>query len=100
MLLMLACMMAPPARAQDIEAGRALAQNHCARCHAIGAAGDSPHAEAPPFRAIAAKGRVDDLQEALAEGITVGHPDMPEFAFQPDQIEDFLAWLKSLAAPG
>jgi hypothetical protein len=28
----------------------------------------------------------------------VGHPDMPEFALQPQEIDEFLAYLKSLAA--
>jgi len=50
--------------------------------------------------AIAAKGNVDDLQEALAEGITVGHPDMPEFELLPEQVASFLAYLKSLAPSG
>lgn len=77
--------------------GRRLAEKRCARCHAIGETGLSPHGAAPPFRAIAAKGHVDDLQEALAEGIMVGHQDMPEFEFQPQEIVDFLAYLKRLA---
>lgn len=39
---------------------------------------------------------VETLQEALAEGIVTGHPTMPEFRFEPDQINDFLTFLKSL----
>jgi hypothetical protein len=38
---------------------------------------------------------VDDLAEAFAEGIKVAHP-MPEFRMEPDQIEDLIAYLKSL----
>jgi mono/diheme cytochrome c family protein len=79
--------------------GRALAEKNCAGCHAIGKTGVSPHRDAPPFRMIAARSRVDDLQEALAEGITVGHPDMPEFQLEPVQIMAFLSYLKSLAPP-
>lgn len=86
-----------PASAQDIESGREIAQRNCARCHAIAEKGDSPFHEAPPFRDIAAKGNVDQLEEALAEGIVVGHQAMPEFQLQPQQIADFLAFLKSLA---
>jgi cytochrome c len=85
------------ANAQDVAQGGKLAEKYCSRCHAVGTSGTSPHLSAPPFRVIAAKGHVDDLQEALAEGITVGHPDMPEFAFEPTQISDFLAYLKGLA---
>ena len=53
-----------------------------------------------PFFKVAAKGHVDDLQEALAEGIMVGHADMPEFEFQPQQIANFLAYLEGLAPGG
>jgi cytochrome c len=82
---------------EEVAAGHKLAEKYCARCHAIGETGLSPHAAAPLFRAIAAKGHVDDLQEALAEGIMAGHQDMPEFEFQPQEIVDFLAYLKGLA---
>ena len=99
LLLLLAAVARSNANAQDAAVGRQLAEKHCMRCHAIGKTDLSPHSDAPTFRAIAAKGRVDDLQEALAEGIMVGHTDMPEFEFQPQQIVDFLAYLKGLA-PG
>ncbi len=82
-----------PAR---IEAGRDIADRLCARCHAVGAEGESPHDEAPPFRTFADKWPVDHLGEALAEGITVGHEDMPEFVLQPDEIDAFIAYLESL----
>jgi mono/diheme cytochrome c family protein len=39
---------------------------------------------------------VDHLGEALAEGITVGHADMPEFVLEPDEIDAFIAYLESL----
>jgi cytochrome c len=32
----------------------------------------------------------------LAEGITTGHPTMPEFRLDPDQIHDLLSYLKTL----
>jgi cytochrome c len=86
-----------PAAAQDVDAGRKIAQRNCGRCHAIADKGGSPFRKAPPFRDIAAKGNVDQLQEALAEGIMVGHPAMPEFTLMPQQIADFLAYLESLA---
>lgn len=86
--------------AQDVAGGAKLAGRYCARCHAVGGTGASLHPSAPPFRAIAAKGHVDDLQEALAEGITVGHPGMPEFELQPEQIINLLAYLKTLTPSG
>jgi cytochrome c len=88
------------AHATDIAQGKKLATKYCSRCHAVGATGTSPRPSAPPFRIVAAKGHVEDLQEALAEGIMVGHPDMPEFALAPDQIGALIAYLGSLAPKG
>jgi mono/diheme cytochrome c family protein len=87
---------AEPSPAQDVAAGKALAEKQCARCHATGADGASAYQEAPPFRDIVKRYPVDNLAEALAEGITVGHHAMPEFTFSPDQIGDLLAYLEML----
>lgn len=97
LLVLLSCVTCTAAYSQDGSEGRKLAEKNCSRCHAVGETGASPHTQAPPFRVIAAKGHVDNLQEALAEGIMVGHADMPEFVLEPDQIEDFLTFLKTLA---
>jgi len=51
---------------------------------------------APPFRTLHNRYPVETLEEALAEGIVTAHPTMPEFRFEPDQIEDFIAFLRSL----
>jgi len=40
---------------------------------------------------------VEHLAESLAEGIVVGHNDMPEFLFEPDDVEALLAYIASLA---
>lgn len=82
--------------AANADAGRELASRLCARCHAVGASGSSPLATAPPFRTFAAKWPLENLEEALAEGIVVGHKDMPEFELKPAQISDFLAYLRSV----
>ena len=84
------------AQGQDIEAGKALAQKHCASCHAITETGNSPHDEAPPFREVVMRYKVENLAEAFAEGITVGHQAMPEFILTPEQIDDLLSYLNSL----
>lgn len=80
----------------DIEAGNAVAERSCARCHAIGNAGNSPLAQAPPFRAFAGKWPLENLEEALAEGIVVGHKAMPEFALSTTEISDLIAYLETL----
>ena len=76
--------------------GRALLDDRCAGCHAIGRTGASPLREAPAMRTIARKYKVENLAEALAEGIVTGHPAMPEFSFEPDQIGAIIAYLKTL----
>ncbi len=76
--------------------GFILAKEHCARCHAIEKFGASPLAIAPPFRDLHLRYPVEDLAESLGEGIRTGHPTMPEFRFDPDQIENFIAYLKTL----
>ena len=79
------------------ERGRAIAEAKCARCHAIAAKGESPMALAPPFRELHGRYPVEHLAEAFAEGIVVGHPAMPEFRFDPPEIDALLAYLQSLS---
>jgi cytochrome c len=83
-------------RAADARAGEIFAARNCRGCHAIGAAGASPNAAAPPFRTIARRYRLADLEESLAEGIVTGHGAMPEFTLTPRQIDDLLAHMRRL----
>jgi cytochrome c len=80
-----------------VATGRKIAETLCSRCHAVGTTGASPHGQAPPFREVARRYPPVFLAEALAEGLVTGHKDMPEFTFDPDEIEAFLAYLSSLA---
>ena len=84
---------ANPAIAQDATAGQAIAEKLCARCHAIRPGQKSKHGLAPAFPVIASRYSVWGLQEALAEGIVVGHADMPKFAFSPTEINNLLAYM-------
>jgi mono/diheme cytochrome c family protein len=76
--------------------GRSLAATYCASCHSIDPAGGSPHPEAPPFRTLHLRYDVEWLGESLVEGLVSGHPDMPEFEFDPIQAAAIVAYLKSL----
>jgi cytochrome c len=76
--------------------GLVVVRANCSRCHAIGKVGDSPLPIAPAFRTLHERYPVEDLQEPLAEGIVTGHPTMPEFRFDPGQVGDIIAYLKSL----
>lgn len=79
-----------------IARGHDLLQANCSRCHAITMEDSSKHEEAPPFRVVVTRYPPVDLAESLAEGIISGHPDMPEFVFQPPEIEAILAYLDTL----
>jgi cytochrome c len=76
--------------------GLVILRSNCSRCHATGKIGESPLPIAPPFRTLHERYPVEDLQEPLAEGIVTGHPTMPEFRFDPGQVGDIIAYLKSL----
>ena len=76
--------------------GLTIARTYCMRCHSIDRVSPSPLAIAPPFRTLHKKYSVKHLEEAMAQGISTGHPTMPEFRFERDQISDFIAFLKTL----
>lgn len=85
-------------RADEIAAGKKLVEANCSRCHAVGPAGDSPLAKAPPFREVVKRYPPESLGEALVEGIVTGHNEMPEFVFTSDQATEIIAYLDSLIA--
>jgi mono/diheme cytochrome c family protein len=79
--------------------GAVLVRAHCAQCHAVGRVGKSRLSIAPPFRTLHTRYPVENLEEPLAEGIITGHPSMPEFRFDPGQVNDVIAYLKTLERP-
>jgi mono/diheme cytochrome c family protein len=94
---------APPAAseaasAEDpvIQRGRQIVERHCATCHAVTATGRSPHPPAPSLARISENYPVTALEESLAEGMIVGHPDMPEFRLGPDDIRAVVGYLSSI----
>ena len=91
-------LIAPSAFAQSPAAQRGLTfvRAHCAQCHAIDKISESPLAIAPPFRTLHLKYPIESLERPLAEGIMAGHPTMPQFRLELDQIRDVIAYLKTL----
>ncbi|MGN6571268.1 MAG: c-type cytochrome [Pseudolabrys sp.] len=87
---------AQEAGAADLKLGAELLQKNCAPCHAVGRTGASPNKEAPAFRTLGQRYPVDSLEEALGEGILSGHPDMPEFRFDADEVGAIIAYLQSI----
>jgi mono/diheme cytochrome c family protein len=89
-----ACVSTPDER--RLARGQAIAEANCGACHAIGRSGESPAPEAPAFRRLSENYRVATLEEALAEGISVGHPAMPQFQFAADDVDALIAYLQSI----
>lgn len=85
----------------SVARGHALAAEYCSRCHSIERGQQSPVKEAPPFSSFAQRWPLENLEESLAEGIMVGHEkyQMPVFQFTPEQIQDFIAYLKTIQEP-
>lgn len=80
----------------DVQRGRVFVKTHCAQCHSIDKVGPSPLSIAPPLRDLHRRYPVENLEEAFAEGISTGHPSMPQFRLDPYEIHDLIAFLKSL----
>lgn len=83
---------------KDVAEGKRIAQAQCSSCHSIGAAGKSRAKAAPPFRTLSARYKIEDLEEAFVEGVTVRHGavQMPEFAFSPGATAALIAYIKSV----
>jgi cytochrome c len=79
-----------------VQRGQTFVRVHCAQCHSIDVASESPLKIAPPFRDLNRKFPVESLAPRLAEGIIANHPTMPQFRLDADQVNDVIAFLKSL----
>ncbi len=85
------------AQAQDpARHGRALLEEFCASCHAIGRTGNSPLQGALPFRTLGRSFDPDRFPRLLERGISAGHPAMPEFKFSEDDARAVSAYLRSI----
>jgi len=97
--LLLAGALHPAGAAGDpdqLKRGEALLTRDCATCHAVGRTGASPRQDAPAFRTLGKRYRIESLEESLAEGIMSGHPDMPEFSFDADDVGAIIAYLNAI----
>ena len=74
------------ALAQDRRAletrGEGVLTTNCSRCHAVGRTGNSTHPQAPAFRTLGQRYPIEVLAEALAEGLSSGPSDLPDFRFE------------------
>ena len=76
--------------------GRTIATEQCSACHAIGSDGASNNPKAPVFRTILSRYAESALADDLAEGIRIGHPDMPQIALRPEGVDALIAYLRSI----
>lgn len=81
---------------EQIDAGRRIVQLQCVTCHAVRSGDVSRDLTAPPLRTLAERYPVTGLAEAFAQGVLVGHPNMPDFRFNATQITQILAYLQSI----
>ena len=87
---------ASAASAPSVRRGKAFAVANCSQCHSIDMHTRSRSSTAPPFRTLHRRYPVETLGDALSEGLSIGHPRMPEFRLDPAEVRDFIAFLKSL----
>ncbi|MEP1933223.1 MAG: c-type cytochrome [Roseibium sp.] len=85
-----------PTDPTSLATGLELAAIHCAACHAVERDDVSAQADAPAFRDLSSLYPLESLEESLAEGIVTAHENMPEVVFEPDDIDAFLGYLKSI----
>jgi mono/diheme cytochrome c family protein len=85
-----------PASTAPTSAGRQVAEQKCAGCHAIGEKDSSPNPKAPPLRELNTRYPIDALREAFLQGLEVGHRDMPTFTLAPQEVTDIVSYLRSL----
>ena len=92
---------AAEARAQqpDPRLGRALAQQNCGSCHAVGRTGRSPYAAAPPFRELKARRPGINIIDIVLLAWSRPHREMPDFSFDTANSREILAHIESLQTP-
>lgn len=77
--------------------GRAILQEQCGRCHAIGPVGASPLRHAPPMRTIYRRFVPRELQAELSEGMVSRHKEMPQVEFSDEDVYAILTYLYALS---
>jgi mono/diheme cytochrome c family protein len=74
--------------------GRALLQEFCGQCHAVGRT--DVKRGAPPFRTLGRQFDLDHFDVWLQRGISAPHPSMPEVKFSEDDAHAAADYLRSI----
>jgi mono/diheme cytochrome c family protein len=96
----LARMLLTPGVAQARDAGparaKAILEDLCGHCHAVGRIGKSPNPLAPPLRQFGEKLYDTDMVQRLQDGLTTVHKEMPTFRFSRDDAAAAVNYLRSI----
>jgi mono/diheme cytochrome c family protein len=93
--LLAICVVSADAQSPEMR-GEDVLSRHCAMCHAIGRSGTSPEPKAPPFRTLHLRVPVESLEMHLGNGLLTGHPQMPAFSFQQQDVSAIMRYLQSI----
>jgi mono/diheme cytochrome c family protein len=91
-LLGLACA-GGAALAAEGDAGKALLESNCGRCHGVAAGAASPLAGAPNLFVVLGSYPGERLDAELSEGIGSRHRDMPQIQFTAEEIASIYYYL-------
>ena len=81
--------------AGSVAKGLAVAQQVCARCHAVQKQQtQSPNGDAPAFQTIASVPGMTSI--ALSAALHTSHQTMPNLVLDPDDLADIVAYILSL----
>lgn len=86
----------PAPLAPDAGRGRKVAEQQCLRCHAIKLTDASAVADAPPLRDLFKRYPTENLRGAFVQGVEVAHGRMPQFRLSQQDVDDLLAYLRSI----
>ena len=83
-----------------LEKGRAIAEQKCAPCHAIGRNDERPHAIVTPFRDLHTRYPIEMLIDARKTRIISGHDEMPMFELSREDMRALLGYIDSFTPHG
>jgi mono/diheme cytochrome c family protein len=86
-----------PDNPESVKVGRQVAEQYCARCHAIGSTGKSPNRRAPRFPLIAERFPGNNPAGILIDGTVVRHPGMPEFQMLESETDGLVAYIRRIS---
>lgn len=88
---------AAPAFAADVENGLKISRHWCAACHVVAPDQTSASVDVPTFADIA---RRKTEKKPLAAFLAEPHGKMPNMSLTRAEIDDIVAYIRSLGAPG